>query len=95
MSEARELTLHDDLFALRSVIHQFILDKQRAPQSLQEIVEAGYLKEIPKDPITGKPDWQPEFQDLDSQDPAARPEIRNVHSRSTLMGSDGRPYNKW
>ncbi|HEX6906040.1 MAG TPA: type II secretion system protein, partial [Terriglobales bacterium] len=56
---AHEAVLHDDLFTLRSLIQQYTLDKQKAPQSLDDLVQAGYLKEIPVDPVTGQRDWQP------------------------------------
>ncbi len=57
---ARESALKQDLTTLRSAIDQYTLDKEKAPQSLDDLVQAGYLREIPKDPITGKADtWQP------------------------------------
>src|SRR5438309_10635792 len=60
---AKESVLRQDLFTLRSVISQFTLDKQRAPQSLEDLVQAGYLKQLPKDPSTGQPNWQVEQED--------------------------------
>src|SRR5215475_9844003 len=59
MQHAREAVFKQNLFTLRSVISQYGLDKQRAPQSLDDLVQAGYLKEIPINPITGQRDWQP------------------------------------
>jgi len=53
---AKEAVLRDDLFTMRSVIDQYTLDKQKAPQSLQDLVSAGYLRSIPKDPLTGTAD---------------------------------------
>jgi general secretion pathway protein G len=93
---SKEAVLHDDLFTLRSLISQYTLDKQRAPQSLDDLVTAGYLKSIPKDPFTGTNDsWQVEQEDtllsVDQQEPG----IVNVHSGSTLTGLDGTAYNTW
>lgn len=59
MQHAREAVLKQNLFTLRSLISQYGLDKQKAPQSLDDLVQAGYLKELPINPITGQRDWQP------------------------------------
>ena len=59
MQHAREAVLKQNLFTLRSLITQYGLDKQKAPQSLDDLVQAGYLKEIPVDPISGQRDWEP------------------------------------
>src|ERR1043166_3976002 len=53
----REAVLRDDLFKLRSLLDQYAADKQKLPQSLDDLVTGGYLREIPKDPITGQTDW--------------------------------------
>lgn len=96
---ARESVLKQNLFTLRSVISQYTLDKQKAPQALDDLVSAGYLKQIPIDPITGKSDtWVPdEEQDtimsLDQQQDEGG--IIDVHSGSSAIGSDGTPYNTW
>jgi len=93
---SKEAVLKDDLFTLRSLISQYTLDKQRAPQSLDDLVSAGYLKSIPKDPFTGTNDsWQVVQEDtllsVDQQEPG----IVNVHSGATQAGLDGTPYNTW
>src|SRR6266446_2210467 len=56
---ARETVLHDDLFKMRSLIDQYAADKGKLPQSLDDLVTAGYLRELPTDPITDKKDWNP------------------------------------
>ena len=95
---ARESVLRQNLFTLRSVISQYTLDKQKAPQSLDDLVSAGYLKQLPTDPMTGRSDtWAPdEEQDtimsLDQQDQGG---INDVHSGSQAVGSDGTAYNSW
>jgi len=92
---ARESVLRQDLFQLRSLISQYTLDKQKAPQSLDDLVTAGYLKQLPVDPTTGKADWEAVQEDVtlsvDQQDPG----IDDVKSSSTAISSDGTAYNTW
>jgi general secretion pathway protein G len=92
---AREAVLRNDLFELRKLISQYTLDKQKAPQSLEDLVQAGYLKEIPKDPMTHESNWEPKQEDVllsvDQQDPG----IDDVHSTSNAMSSDGTAYSTW
>ena len=94
---ARESVLKQNLFALRSVISQYTLDKQKAPQSLEDLVTAGYFKQIPTDPMTGHNDtWTVEeetdtIMTVDQKEPG----IFDVHSGSTATGSDGTAYNTW
>lgn len=93
---AREAVLRDDLFTMRSVIDQFTLDKERAPQSLQDLVEAGYLKQIPVDPFTNSRDtWQVVQEDVMQSIDQSEPGITDVHSGAAGAGSDGRPYSEW
>src|ERR1700686_3372445 len=61
---AKESVLKQDLFQLRSLISQYTLDKQKAPQSLDDLVSAGYLKQLPADPITTKADWEADQEDV-------------------------------
>jgi general secretion pathway protein G len=93
---SREAVLRNDLFELRKLISQYTLDKQKAPQSLDDLVQAGYIKQIPKDPMTGEANWEPQQEDVlltvDQQDPG----IDDVHSASTATSSDGTSaYNTW
>src|SRR5499427_5759216 len=60
---AKEGVLKQDLFTLRQVISQYTLDKQKAPQALDDLVQAGYLKVIPKDPFTNEANWAVEQED--------------------------------
>ncbi len=95
---ARESVLRQDLYDMRKLISEYTLDKQKAPQSLDDLVQAGYLKPIPKDPITNGPDWQAEqceedtTMSMNTQDQGG---ICDVHSSSTQVGSDGTAYNTW
>jgi general secretion pathway protein G len=92
---ARESVLRQDLFELRSLISQYTLDKQKAPQGLDDLVQAGYLKTVPKDPMTNEANWEVKQEDVllsvDQQDPG----IDDVHSASNATGTDGTAYSTW
>ncbi len=93
---AREAVLKEDLFTLRTAIDSYTMDKQKAPQTLEDLVQAGYLKEIPKDPMTQRTDtWMPQQSDnrisLDQTDTG----MDDVHSGSQETGSDGTSYSSW
>ena len=90
MQHAREAVLKQNLFTLRSLITQYGLDKQKAPQSLDDLVQAGYLKEIPVDPISGQRDWEPvqcEEDTITSPDQQDQGGICDVNA-PTKPGSD-------
>ncbi|MGA9042136.1 MAG: type II secretion system protein [Terriglobales bacterium] len=94
---ARESVLRQNLFTLRSLISQYTLDKQKAPQSLDDLIQGGYIKVIPNDPMTTKPDWTVDQLDasimsIDQQDDSG---IDDVHSSSEAVSSDGTAYNTW
>ena len=93
--KSREAVLRQDLFTLRSLISQYTLDKQKAPQSLDDLIQGGYLKIIPKEPMTNEPNWEVVQEDvlltLDQQDPG----INDVHSASSATATDGTAYNTW
>jgi general secretion pathway protein G len=92
---SREAVLRENLFTLRDVISQYTLDKQKAPQSLDDLVQGGYLKIIPKDPTTNEANWEVVQEDVllavDQQDPG----ITDVHSASNATSSDGTAYSSW
>jgi general secretion pathway protein G len=92
---SREAVLRQDLFTLRSLISQYTLDKQKAPQSLDDLVQGGYIKVIPKDPMTNESNWEVVQEDtllsVDQQDPG----ISDVHSASNAMATDGTAYSSW
>lgn len=96
MVRAREAVLHQDLQTLRSAIDQFTLDKEKAPGSLDDLVQAGYLREIPVDPMTRNRDWHTEFENvLESVDQTASG-ITDVHSTSDAVSPfEGTPYSSW
>ncbi len=93
---SREAVLRQDLFTLRTCINQYTEDKQKAPQSLEDLVSAGYLKEIPKDPFTqSNSSWQVEQEDVLLSADQQEPGISDVRSGSNLVGSDGTTYSTW
>jgi general secretion pathway protein G len=94
--EAREAVLREDLHVMRNAIDSYTADKQKAPQSLDDLVQEGYLKVIPEDPMThNKETWVTDTgTDLHSTD-QTDPGIDNVHSGSQEQGSDGQPYSAW
>jgi general secretion pathway protein G len=94
--QAREAVLKEDLHVMRTAIDSYTADKQKAPQSLDDLVQNGYLRAIPEDPMTHATDsWVTDTSDsltsLDQTDPG----IDDVHSGSQEQGSDGRPYSEW
>jgi general secretion pathway protein G len=97
VTRARESVLRQNLFTLRSVISQYTLDKQKAPQALDDLISAGYLKQLPKDPITGLSDtWVPVQEDETLSSPDQQEGgIDDVHSGSESTSSDGSAYSSW
>jgi general secretion pathway protein G len=96
MRQAREAVLKEDLHVLRNAIDSFTADKQKAPQSLEDLVTEGYLKSIPEDPMTRTAStWvvetSPDLHTVDQTDPG----IDNVHSGSQEQGTNGQPYSAW
>ncbi len=93
--QARESVLRSNLATLRSVISQYTLDKQKAPQSLDDLVTAGYLRQIPLDPMTRQPNWEVVQEDVLMAVDQQEPGITDVHSASSQTASDGTAYNTW
>ncbi len=96
IARAREAVLRQDLTAMRSVIDQYTMDKGKAPQSLDDLVTAGYLREIPVDPIcNSKDNWQVEQEDVLLSVDQSEPGISDVHSGCPGTGTDGTAYSSW
>jgi general secretion pathway protein G len=91
---ARETVLRDDLFQMRKLVDQYAADKGKLPASLDELVTAGYMREIPEDPMTGETNWMLETGD-DPSSLEGGTGITNIRSASTDTASDGRPYSEW
>jgi general secretion pathway protein G len=93
---AREAVLHDQLFTMRQMIDEYTMDKQQAPQSLDDLVSDGYLREIPKDPITNsKSTWKTEMEDTLKSADQTQPGLVDVHSGATGTSLDGSAYSTW
>jgi general secretion pathway protein G len=92
---SREAVLRQNLFTLRNVISQYTLDKQKAPQSLDDLVQAGYLRQIPVDPMTGQPNWEVVQEDVLLAVDQTDPGISDVKSASNATASDGTAYSTW
>ncbi len=93
---AKESVLRQNLFTLRSLISQYTLDKQKAPQSLDDLVQAGYLKQIPVDPMTTKNDtWTVDQEDTVMSAEQQETGISDVHSGSSQISTDGTAYSTW
>jgi general secretion pathway protein G len=90
----RETVLKDDLRKMRSLIDQFAADKGRLPQSLDDLVSEGYMREVPLDPFTGQKDWAI----TTGEDPSSlqgEQGVTDVHSSSADISTEGTPYSEW
>jgi general secretion pathway protein G len=96
IKHAREAVLKEDLHVLRAAIDSYTMDKQKAPQSLDDLVQEGYLKVIPEDPMTHSKDtWVTETSDAMYSLDQTEPGVNDVHSGSEDTASDGQPYSSW
>ena len=93
---AKESVLKNNLFTIRTVIDNYTYDKQKAPQSLQELVTDGYLREIPVDPMTASSQgWRIIMEDATQAVNQDSPGVFDVRSGSDKLGLDGTPYADW
>lgn len=93
---AKEAVLRQDLKTMRDQIDNYTMDKEKGPQSLQDLIDAGYLRKIPVDPFTSSADsWQVESSDTLQSLDQTEPGITDVHSGSSQTGSDGTAYSTW
>src|SRR5215469_15750773 len=93
---AREAVLKEDLYSLRQAIDQYTQDKNKAPQGLEDLVSAGYLKAIPRDPITNSTEsWQLVQEDVTEVLGQTETGITDVHSGSNETSSEGTAYSTW
>jgi general secretion pathway protein G len=96
IKNAREAVLKEDLHVMRAAIDSYTMDKQKAPQSLDDLVQDGYLKVIPEDPMTHSKDtWVTNTSDAMYSLDQTEPGIDDVHSGSQDTGSDNQPYSSW
>ncbi len=93
---SKESVLKQNLFTLRQVIDEYTYDKQKAPQSLQDIVQQGYLRGIPVDPMTGTDSsWRIIMEDAMNSTSQNEPGIFDVRSGSESKSLEGTPYSDW
>lgn len=96
VKQAKEAVLKEDLHVLRSAIDSYTMDKQKAPQSLDDLITDGYLKAIPQDPMTkSTTTWVTNMSDALHSVDQTDPGIDDVHSGSEETGSDGTTYATW
>jgi general secretion pathway protein G len=93
--QAREAVLRQNLDTLDKVIEQYRLDKGESPQTFDDLVTAGYLHQLPVDPMTGKPDWVSEEEDSTTAIDPQQPGILRAHSASTGTALSGEAYSSW
>ena len=93
---AREAVLKQDLQTMRNGIQQYTLDKAAGPQSLDDLVSAGYLREVPNDPITRARDWHTDSDNVLLSTDQTSPGITDVHSTSDSVSPfESTPYSSW
>jgi len=96
VKHAREAVLKEDLQTMRAAIDSYTMDKQKAPQSLDDLIQDGYLKSVPEDPMTHSKDtWVTDSSDAMYSLDQTEPGINDVHSGSEATDSDGQPYSSW
>ena len=92
----KETLLKNNIFTLRQVIDEYTFDKQKAPQSLQDLVSEGYLRAVPIDPITGSDQtWRIIMEDAVSMVNQTQPGIFDIRSGSDQKSLEGTPYSQW
>jgi general secretion pathway protein G len=93
---AKESVLRNNLFTMRTVIDEYTYDKQKAPQSLEDLVSDGYLRQIPIDPMTGSDQtWKVIMEDSLTSVNQTEPGIFDVRSGSDKISLEGTPYSEW
>ena len=93
---SRESVLKSNLHSMREVIDQYTADKKKAPQSLQDLVDAGYFRQLPVDPITNSnSSWEPTSDSAVASPEQTDSGITDVHSGSSGISSEGTPYSTW
>jgi len=96
LRNAREAVLKEDLHVMRQAIDSYTMDKEKGPQALDDLVQAGYLKEVPTDPMThSNSTWVTATSDVLESVDQSDPGINDVHSGSDEQGTNGQPYSSW
>ena len=96
LTRTRESLLKNNLFTLRTVIDEYTFDKQKAPQTLQDLVDQGYLRNVPLDPMTGSSQsWRVIMEDAITSVDQTAPGIYDVRSGSDKKSLEGTMYSEW
>ncbi len=96
VQRSREAVLKQDLQTMRQAIDNYTLDKQAAPQSLDDLVQAGYLRSVPRDPMTRAADWVPQYDSVVLSTDQSSTGMVDVHSNSSQVSTfEKTPYNQW
>jgi general secretion pathway protein G len=96
VQRSKESVLKNNLFTLRTVIDEYTYDKAKAPQTLQDLVSGGYLRQVPRDPITGSAEsWKLIMKDQGNTLIQTKPGIFDIRSGSELTSLEGTPYSEW
>ncbi|HUI43844.1 MAG TPA: prepilin-type N-terminal cleavage/methylation domain-containing protein [Terriglobia bacterium] len=96
IQRSKEAVLRDDLATLRKVVDEYTVDKQAPPQSLQDLVDSGYLHAVPVDPMTGTAEtWQVDVQEVPVPPDQTATGVVDVHSGSAAEALDGTSYSAW
>jgi general secretion pathway protein G len=96
LTHAKETTLKETLYVMRNSIDQYTQDKMKAPQTLEDLVKAGYLRAIPKDPFTdSSTTWQVIYEDVLTPITQTQPGITDIHSGSNQISTQGTRYSSW
>lgn len=95
IQHANEAALRTNLRTMRDAIDHYTLDKQAAPQSVDDLQQAGYLRFVPVDPITHAKDWVPQFDTVVLSPEQTTTGMVDVHSGSSKTSSEGTPYSEW
>jgi len=96
LTRSKETILRQNLFTMRTVIDEYTYDKGKAPQTLEDLVQAGYLRKIPIDPISGTDQgWRIIMEDASNSVNQAEPGIFDVRSGTDKVSLEGTPYSEW
>jgi general secretion pathway protein G len=93
---SKESVLRNNLFTIRSMIDEYTIDKQKAPETLQDLVSDGYLRQVPQDPITNSDQtWKIIMEDTPAAGSSSAPGIFDVKSGSDKTSLEGTQYSDW
>lgn len=96
ITRAKESVLRNNLFTIRTMIDEYTIDKQKAPESLQDLVSEGYLRQVPQDPMTSSDQtWRPIMEETPVGGSNSAPGLFDVRSGSDKTGLNGTAYSEW